>query len=540
MKYATLERYRPLEIMEGTTIPWRTFQDLDATMVTTTVIPRIWFRTAPFPWNQIPTPIKNILHNATVHHPRMVQVYVDDEDARTFMAKHFPQHVALWDNLIPGAFRSDLLRLCLLVQYGGVYSDIGHEYVTSIHDIVHNGATELILTNEPEGGRPGVHNAFMAAKPHHPCLEQCLAHVAQNITRFSYGDCPLDITGPRALGKCLRNVYGEDLGDDSDMMVGNHPVRVFQLVYDHPSRFASKASLRIEWKGAKLLNTKFEGYHDMMYHHRQVRDYAQMWHDHEVYRFHDIYPFSSFPPAPPTKWMFRMSPYALRDIPQAFRDIFHETHTKHADYIQVYMDDNDCLTFLTKHYPEYVPHWNALVPGAYKSDLVRLCVLHEFGGTYNDMGHQYLTSLEEIVDPTADLIMVNERTEFPGIHNAFLSVRTKHHPIVHALLVHITDNIRIHYYGENELDITGPMALGKCMERLAGYAFTGGRFGEGLHVIQGHRVQLLQHRMEGEYLTCRGQWVIKTKFDRYSELMYHARNTPSYHDLWPRGLVYLE
>ena len=179
-----------------------------------------------------------------------------------------------------------------------------------------------------------------------------------------------------------------------------------------------------------------------------------------------------------------------------------------------------------------------MIPGAYRSDLVRLCLLHHYGGSYNDMGHQYLTSLNNIVDPSADLVLVNERTDEPGIHNAFMSSFIVHHPILEAMVTYITENIEAREYGENSLDITGPMALGKCIEGLAGYEFTGGQFADGMHVVLGHHVQLLQHRLEGEYLTLNGDWVIKTKFSEYADLMYRFRNTPSYHQLWPSRQVY--
>ena len=67
------------------------------------------------------------------------------------------------------------------------------------------------------------------------------------------------------------------------------------------------------------------------------------------------------------------------------------------------------------------------------------------------------------------------------------------------MLKHITRNIHDQSYGENELDITGPVALGKCIEKYAGYAFTGGGakyYGGGMRVVQGHLVQLLQHPRE--------------------------------------------
>ena len=50
----------------------------------------------------------------------------DDEDARAFISLNFSEEVLYsFDALIPGAFKADLFRLCVLLIEGGVYSDVG-------------------------------------------------------------------------------------------------------------------------------------------------------------------------------------------------------------------------------------------------------------------------------------------------------------------------------------------------------------------------------------------------------------------------------
>jgi hypothetical protein len=48
-----------------------------------------------------------------------------DEDAASFLSTHFPAEVReAYDALIPGAFKADLFRYCVLLIHGGVYADV--------------------------------------------------------------------------------------------------------------------------------------------------------------------------------------------------------------------------------------------------------------------------------------------------------------------------------------------------------------------------------------------------------------------------------
>jgi hypothetical protein len=48
-----------------------------------------------------------------------------DEDAASFLSTHFPAEVReAYDALVPGAFKADLFRYCVLLIHGGVYADV--------------------------------------------------------------------------------------------------------------------------------------------------------------------------------------------------------------------------------------------------------------------------------------------------------------------------------------------------------------------------------------------------------------------------------
>jgi mannosyltransferase OCH1-like enzyme len=51
--------------------------------------------------------------------------FYDDGTAAEFISQHFPPQVReAYDALLPGAFKADLFRYCVLLIYGGVYADM--------------------------------------------------------------------------------------------------------------------------------------------------------------------------------------------------------------------------------------------------------------------------------------------------------------------------------------------------------------------------------------------------------------------------------
>lgn len=236
--------------------------------------------------------------------------------------------------------------------------------------------------------------------------------------------------------------------------------------------------------------------------------------------------------------IFRMSHFHHTILPSELHQVLDTTHQLNPDYIQVYLDYDDCEHFLNDYYPDYVPLWKSLQPGAYKSDLVRICLLHEFGGMYCDIGCAIIKSISNFLHPTADILLVNERTSHAGILNGFMYAKIKRHPFLKEMIDSVCYNISNKLYGENELDITGPYALGKVIERIAGYPFTGIKYKPGLITINNHILQLLEYREKGDYIYCNNEPVVKVKFDNYYKIMYSNYNKLYYKHMWHNKTVF--
>lgn len=143
----------------------------------------------------------------------------DDDDCREFILKYFDENVLeAFDKLIPGAFKSDLARLCILYIKGGVYMDIklepinGFKLISMVDKEYFVKENPLIFTD-----KLGIYNAFMITKPNNNKLYKCIMKILENVNTKYYGNLGsllngvlgsllngvLDITGPELMGKIL-------------------------------------------------------------------------------------------------------------------------------------------------------------------------------------------------------------------------------------------------------------------------------------------------------------------------------------------------
>ena len=129
-----------------------------------------------------------------------------DADALLFGTPYEPAYRA-WSN--PG-FRSDILRLLILQQVGGVYLDTDCEPVRPLSPLLAGRMGFIGATFSPQPiVEVLVENAVMAACPGHPFLEAALTAAMEGCALFTAGDFArgvpnvVQLTGPAMLSRVL-------------------------------------------------------------------------------------------------------------------------------------------------------------------------------------------------------------------------------------------------------------------------------------------------------------------------------------------------
>jgi len=166
-----------------------------------------------------------------------------------------------YDNLIPGAYKADLWRYCVLYKYGGIYLDI---------KLACENGFKLIQLSEKEHlvkdriGPLSIYNAIMVCKQNNKLLLDGINQIVENVKNKYYGTNPLDPTGPLMLGKLiLKNKYDMNI----DM---KHYEKGGYIIY----------------RNQFILSTNYSEYNNdknTLYKSINKKHYHFMWHDKNIY-----------------------------------------------------------------------------------------------------------------------------------------------------------------------------------------------------------------------------------------------------------------
>lgn len=148
----------------------------------------------------LPSKMRERVELLKSQNPRFRHHLYDDNDCREFIRNHFrPDVLSAYDSLIPGAYKADLWRLCVLFINGGIYMDIKFCCV--------NGFRLIELTEKEHfvKDRPpcSLYNALMACKRGNIFLFKCIRRIVHNVQNRFYGATPLSPTGPKMLGSVV-------------------------------------------------------------------------------------------------------------------------------------------------------------------------------------------------------------------------------------------------------------------------------------------------------------------------------------------------
>ena len=162
------------------------------------------------------------------------------------------------------------------------------------------------------------------------------------------------------------------------------------------------------------------------------------------------------------------------EVTKGMYDAIHTWIDKNPDWEYHFFDNNACRDFIKEHFPKKVlDAYDNLIPGAYKADLWRYCVLYIHGGLYVDNKCVLLaSSLNDVIPADVEFLSVLDWDfrwmEFSGyIYQAFICAKPKHlffKKIIDMIVYHVATG----FYGHDQLAPTGPAALGKAINLVVG------------------------------------------------------------------------
>jgi len=209
----------------------------------------------------LPTNMFNAVRKLKKNNPAINYQLFDDDDCREFIKNNFNNEVLdAFDNLIPGAYKADLWRYCILYKNGGIYLDIKY--------VPHNNFKLITLTEKEhwvlDADKNGIYNALIVCKPGNEILLNAINQIVENVKNKHYGNTPLDPTGPILLSKYFTN-------DEKKNFDLTH-----EYYYSLDNRF-------IIYNGYYIFKS-YNGYLEDHNKNKKIAHYIELWNARQIYR----------------------------------------------------------------------------------------------------------------------------------------------------------------------------------------------------------------------------------------------------------------
>jgi len=209
----------------------------------------------------LPDNMKTITQQIMLNNPAFNYYLYDDNDCRNFIKDNFDISVLnAFDSLIPGAYKADLWRYCILYKNGGIYLDIKYEPINGFKFINMTEKEHFVLDQD----KNGVYNALMVCKPNNKILLKAIYNIVENVKNKFYGNSTLEPTGPLLLAKFF------SLSDKSkfDMYHSTYKSHINRFIFfNNYIIFKSYKTYLIEHNNNK-----------------KIEHYSLLWHNKNVYK----------------------------------------------------------------------------------------------------------------------------------------------------------------------------------------------------------------------------------------------------------------
>lgn len=347
------------------------------------------------------------------------------DDARLFIFNHFDTKILhAFDRLKPIAYKSDLWRYCILYKYGGIYLDIKY-YPVNNFKFLKLINKEYYCLDVPNSDH-GIYNALIISKPNNLLLLESINSIVDNVNNNFYGENSLSPTGPLLLKK---------------IFIKNKITHKFDLNHFSDDNYIKKILLN-----NKEILSSYPEYEKEKIKYGNLTDYLNLYIKKDIY-YKNIIPLNLY------------QTWHNKDLPQNMQNCIQELQNINPEFKYHLFDDNDCRLFIEKYFSKkFLDSFDKLIPGAYKADLWRYCVLYINGGIYLDIKFYPVNNFKLINLTDKEYFCRDVALSQSGIYNAIMVSKPKNELLMIAIN-RIVENVDNNFYGISSLEPTGPILL---------------------------------------------------------------------------------
>jgi len=321
----------------------------------------------------LPPGMINSINKLKKDNPEFTFYLFDDNDCKTFIKDNFGIKVYdAFENLIPGAYKADLWRYCILYKKGGIYIDI--KFHTNNFNLIQLTDNNYFVKDRDgywEVNKIGIYNGFIISKPKNPIFLNCINDIVKNVNAGYKGLNSLHPTGPGLLGNYFKNT------DE------------FLLQF-------SKNGLNIQYKGVNILSM-YENYRSEQAQYQNTPHYVSLWTQNLIYKnifskikidrklLFDIILIKNVKTlVPPNIYQVYLDSALTQKVKNKSKNIQEILPNFGYFLFNLY----DCGEFIRKNFDSriYITY-TKLKHVKNKLDLWKYCILYKNGGAYIDLNY---------------------------------------------------------------------------------------------------------------------------------------------------------
>lgn len=179
-------------------------------------IPKVIYRT--YSSHNMSQRMKKLCHDKWIKlNPEFTMIWYNNQQVDDFMATQTPRIQRAYQSLVPGAFKADLWRLCVLLENGGMYVDSFSVPFVPIRKWIKPSDLRPVLVRQQQHTfisvrdmqKEAVHQGLIICSAGHPFLQRTIDNICQHVEQKYYGDNSLRITGPVCMFKSMNDELKE-------------------------------------------------------------------------------------------------------------------------------------------------------------------------------------------------------------------------------------------------------------------------------------------------------------------------------------------
>jgi len=399
---------------------------------------------------QLPPKMQEVVYYNQSLNPEFTFYIYDDKQCEEFIQNHFENDVVhTFNKLVPGAYKADLWRLCVLFIYGGIYIDIKYKCINGFtfssvidREYLTLDIPSVFWTNTMHG----IYNGFMVSKPNNIFLWKCICKIVENARNLEYGKSCLFPTGPGLLGDIyFQNENNTDellnkMNSDFDCVFSTN---IKNIILNNTAILEIYPEYRQEQKKEEKL------YYSVLWNKRRIYKHEEKTEEktEEKKEINSIIPLKIY------------QTWYTKDLQEILLQSIQLLKSQNPEFEFYLYDDNDCRKFIETYFDSSVLRaFDALIPGAYKADLFRYCILYIYGGIYLDIKYYGINGFKFITLTEKEYLVRDLETSGGGIYNALMICKPGN-VLLWEAIQRIKYNVETKFYGNITLEPTGPILL---------------------------------------------------------------------------------